>query len=85
MVALTSLDSVDRAERAKVQQRPLWERLSCRAQVLIPDLSAAELTRVLFSSHRARYVDEGLLNAACEVTTEEARCRSAVVLTSLWH
>ena len=74
------INSVDRAERAKVQLRPMWERLSCRAQALIPDLNAVELTRVLFSFHRARYVDEGLLIAACEATTEEAVSCHVVLL-----
>eukprot|EP00927_Polykrikos_kofoidii_P049768 TRINITY_DN43781_c0_g1_i1.p1 TRINITY_DN43781_c0_g1~~TRINITY_DN43781_c0_g1_i1.p1 ORF type:complete len:494 (+),score=64.52 TRINITY_DN43781_c0_g1_i1:104-1483(+) len=59
------------SRRRGAQQRLLWERLSCRAQALLPDFTAAELCRVLFAFHRARHQDEGLLDAACEAILTE--------------
>lgn len=61
------LDAIARAERARTgDHRALWERLSCRAQALLPDFTASELCRVLFAFHRVRCRDEGLLRASCE-------------------
>ena len=71
MGASELLDAVDRAERSRSSSHALWERLSCRTQALLPDLTAAELCRALFGFHRARLRDEGLLEAACEAVRAE--------------
>jgi len=50
----------------------LWERLSCRAQALAPDLTAPELCRALFGFYRARLRgDASLLHAARDAILSE--------------
>lgn len=77
------LDAVDRAERAAAgSHKALWERLSCRAQALLPELSAPELCRALFAFHRARHRDEELLGAACEAMLGEEDCKAGNSLSA---
>ncbi|CAE8617229.1 unnamed protein product [Polarella glacialis] len=57
------------------EKRRLWERLSCRCQALLPELTPQELCRALFGFHRARWVDEALLSAACEELLEAESTR----------
>lgn len=90
------LDAVDLAERgATGNNKALWERLSCRAQVLLPDFTALELSRLLFAFQKARHRDGELVEAVCEnLTDEEGRIvggalsanDAALVLKALsWH
>lgn len=67
----SSSSSSPAGRRGAPRQRVLWERLSCRAQALLPEFTAPELCRLLFAFHRARYRDEGLLDAACEAVLTE--------------
>ncbi|CAK0909429.1 unnamed protein product, partial [Prorocentrum cordatum] len=65
--------AVDCAQRAGAggSHAGLWERLSSRAQALLPDLTAAELCRALFGFYRARHSDDGLLHGSCEAILTE--------------